>query len=137
MKNSAPADVRGCGEQLSVRVGMTIQAVEKVLIAATLEHTDGNMSKAAAILGTDGPRYLHRPLHVQEGFGRIQPPRKSEGKRSWGFKIQRGITGPEMAKTTVRKLRIRWWPGTESNRRRQPFQGCAPPALAVDTHRSC
>jgi hypothetical protein len=22
---------------------------------------------------------------------------------------------------------FRWWPGTESNRRRQPFQGCALP----------
>jgi hypothetical protein len=22
---------------------------------------------------------------------------------------------------------ILWWPGTESNRRRQPFQGCALP----------
>jgi hypothetical protein len=25
------------------------------------------------------------------------------------------------------KLLILWWPGTESNRRRQPFQGCNPP----------
>jgi hypothetical protein len=22
---------------------------------------------------------------------------------------------------------LKWWPGTESNRRRQPFQGCALP----------
>src|SRR5262249_12533808 len=28
----------------------------------------------------------------------------------------------------VCKLLKRWWPGTESNRRRQPFQGCALPA---------
>jgi hypothetical protein len=28
----------------------------------------------------------------------------------------------------VCKLLILWWPGTESNRRRQPFQGCALPA---------
>src|SRR5215469_1046258 len=27
----------------------------------------------------------------------------------------------------VRKSLIKWWPGTESNRRRQPFQGCALP----------
>src|SRR5690348_16926257 len=26
------------------------------------------------------------------------------------------------------KLLKTWWPGTESNRRRQPFQGCALPA---------
>ena len=26
------------------------------------------------------------------------------------------------------KLFRMWWPGTESNRRRQPFQGCALPA---------
>src|SRR5215472_101073 len=26
-----------------------------------------------------------------------------------------------------RVLKAKWWPGTESNRRRQPFQGCALP----------
>jgi transcriptional regulator of acetoin/glycerol metabolism len=56
MKNSVPADAlknwKG-GEQLSVRVGMTIREAEKVLVAATLEHTDGCISKAAAILGID------------------------------------------------------------------------------------
>jgi hypothetical protein len=25
-----------------------------------------------------------------------------------------------------------WWPGTELNRRRQPFQGCSPPNVSVD-----
>ena len=28
------------------------------------------------------------------------------------------------------KLLKRWWPGTESNRRRQPFQGCLPTLLS-------
>jgi hypothetical protein len=32
---------------------MTIREAEKVLVAATLEHTDGCISKAAAILGID------------------------------------------------------------------------------------
>ena len=33
-------------------------------------------------------------------------------------------------KRQARKLLKVWWPGTESNRRRQPFQGCAlPPEL--------
>ena len=26
-----------------------------------------------------------------------------------------------------------WWPGTELNRRRQPFQGCSHPLLSVDS----
>ena len=26
-----------------------------------------------------------------------------------------------------------WWPGTELNRRRQPFQGCSHPKLSVDS----
>src|ERR1700733_2882635 len=29
-----------------------------------------------------------------------------------------------------KSMKIKWWPGTELNRRRQPFQGCAlPPEL--------
>src|SRR5215467_5321442 len=31
------------------------------------------------------------------------------------------------AQLKIRKLLATWWPGTESNRRRQPFQGCALP----------
>ena len=36
---------------------------------------------------------------------------------------------PRTPRAQPRKLlaRIKWWPGTESNRRRQPFQGCALP----------
>src|SRR5215472_2121798 len=34
----------------------------------------------------------------------------------------------ETAFWNVCKLLKSWWPGTESNRRRQPFQGCALPA---------
>jgi IS5 family transposase len=36
-----------------------------------------------------------------------------------------GITHPERSKFS--NLENLWWPGTESNRRRQPFQGCALP----------
>ena len=28
----------------------------------------------------------------------------------------------------IAKCKKKWWPGTESNRRRQPFQGCALPS---------
>src|SRR5580700_2142715 len=31
---------------------------------------------------------------------------------------------------TGSKLLKRWWPGTELNRRRQPFQGCSHPSLS-------
>ena len=55
MKNLAPyaLNTEGSEKQLSVRVGMTIREAEEVLIAATLEHTDGQMKKAAVILGID------------------------------------------------------------------------------------
>src|SRR5689334_22355133 len=33
----------------------------------------------------------------------------------------------ELLDFDVSTLALRWWPGTESNRRRQPFQGCALP----------
>src|SRR5215471_19127282 len=38
-----------------------------------------------------------------------------------------GPIGAKVRSGTVRKLLKTWWPGTESNRRRQPFQGCALP----------
>ena len=38
---------------MPIRVGMTIAAAEKVLIAATLEQTKGNMAHAATMLGID------------------------------------------------------------------------------------
>ena len=31
------------------------------------------------------------------------------------------------------KCFVLWWPGTELNRRRQPFQGCSPPKLSIDS----
>jgi transcriptional regulator of acetoin/glycerol metabolism len=40
-------------ERLPVRVGMTLRAAERVLIAATLEHTGWQVKTAAAILGID------------------------------------------------------------------------------------
>jgi hypothetical protein len=44
------------------------------------------------------------------------------------FATERGLTiSPNSLKT--------WWPGTELNRRRQPFQGCSRPKLSVDSTR--
>ena len=37
----------------------------------------------------------------------------------------------------VAKLFRVWWPGTESNRRRQPFQGCALPTELPGRESSC
>jgi hypothetical protein len=51
-------------------------------------------------------------------------PHSGEGK-SQGPEIF-GMKWNETAFWRVCKLLKRWWPGTESNRRRQPFQGCAP-----------
>src|SRR5215472_5057278 len=36
-------------------------------------------------------------------------------------------------KMTGAKLLKTWWPGTELNRRRQPFQGCIPPSVSGDS----
>jgi DNA-binding protein Fis len=38
---------------VDIRVGMTLQQAEALLIAATLRHTNGNMSAAAIILNID------------------------------------------------------------------------------------
>src|SRR5215469_2156135 len=35
-----------------------------------------------------------------------------------------------VGKITSAKLLKVWWPGTELNRRRQPFQGCSRPSLS-------
>jgi transcriptional regulator of acetoin/glycerol metabolism len=43
----------GAGNVVPVHVGMTLQQTEKLLIAATVQSTDGNMSRAATILGID------------------------------------------------------------------------------------
>jgi DNA-binding NtrC family response regulator len=40
-------------EPLPVRVGMTLRQAEKVLISATLEHTNWQIKQAASILGID------------------------------------------------------------------------------------
>ena len=42
----------------------------------------------------------------------------------------RGLQPIKREFTGIAKCLKRWWPGTELNRRRQPFQGCAlPPEL--------
>jgi transcriptional regulator of acetoin/glycerol metabolism len=43
----------GADKAVPVHVGMTLQEAEKLLIAATVQSTDGNMSRAATILGID------------------------------------------------------------------------------------
>jgi DNA-binding NtrC family response regulator len=44
---------RGLGNAVPVHVGMTLQQTERLLIAATVQSTDGNMKRAATILGID------------------------------------------------------------------------------------
>jgi DNA-binding NtrC family response regulator len=41
------------GELIPVRVGMTLAEGQRLLIAATLRHTGGNVKAAALILGID------------------------------------------------------------------------------------
>ena len=48
------------GEVLTISVGMTFEEVEKLLITATLQHTDGNISESARILGIDRATLYHK-----------------------------------------------------------------------------
>jgi len=50
------------GAPLEVRVGMTVSEGERLLVAATLEHTGGDKTRAAAMLGI-GLRTLYRKIH--------------------------------------------------------------------------
>src|SRR5437868_6312441 len=61
------------------------------------------------------------------GEDRIFPPKAgaTTGRQRVLAKIL-GHPKPYVSGNT--KLFRNWWPGTESNRRRQPFQGCALPA---------
>ena len=70
--------------------------------------------------------------HDEKGQGRIPTlPRKKLAKRTLipRRQIRRaksfGMKWNERAFWSACKLLKIWWPGTESNRRRQPFQGCA------------
>lgn len=40
-------------EVIAIKVGLTLKEVEKLVIAATLRHTQYNMSRCAEILGID------------------------------------------------------------------------------------
>ena len=46
-------DIAQEASPVDIRVGMTLQQAEALLIAATLRHTNGNMSAAAVILNID------------------------------------------------------------------------------------
>jgi DNA-binding protein Fis len=48
-----PREYIETGEVVTIRVGMTFDEVEKLLITATVQHTDGNISESARILGID------------------------------------------------------------------------------------
>jgi hypothetical protein len=54
---------------------------------------------------------------------------RCESQQTKVFGMKRNETGF----WKVCKLLKPWWPGTESNRRRQPFQGCALPLLIAPT----
>jgi DNA-binding NtrC family response regulator len=51
----------GAGEQLELRVGMTVDEAERRLISATLRHCDNDKPRAAAMLGI-GLHTLYRKL---------------------------------------------------------------------------
>ena len=55
--------VAGGRERLTVTVGMTVEEVERALIEATLRHTEGDKTRAAALLGI-GLRTLYRRIRA-------------------------------------------------------------------------
>ena len=50
-----------------------------------------------------------------------------QGSAPGALRISAHTYWDQIRTSTVCKSLKRWWPGTESNRRRQPFQGCALP----------
>src|SRR5688572_6377610 len=58
---------------------------------------------------------------------------KPWSKRLWDSRVRHyrrariGTNWNQLVELGVWKCLKTWWPGTESNRRRQPFQGCALP----------
>src|SRR5262249_3144116 len=62
-----------------------------------------------------------------EGANRPLQTRSSTLRQNPGGPFGIGVNRNETANLEVCKLLKSWWPGTESNRRRQPFQGCALP----------
>ncbi len=56
-----------------------------------------------------------------------QPLNPSSPVETHSVRQSFGMKWNEIGEPMVCKLLKMWWPGTESNRRRQPFQGCALP----------
>jgi DNA-binding NtrC family response regulator len=61
---------------VSICVGMTLQQAEALLIAATLRHTDGNMSAAAMILDINRTTMYAKVMryNIRSQKGPLPPP---------------------------------------------------------------
>ena len=91
---------------------------------------DHHQEQVRSLLDHDFPE---NPLYALEAFcgtcrapepsRRADPILRQDLLDLFGIGMKRN----ETANLEVCKLLILWWPGTESNRRRQPFQGCALP----------
>ena len=51
--DSAPTQTSVASNTVLLHVGMSLRQAEKLLIVATLKHTEGNVREAARILGID------------------------------------------------------------------------------------
>ena len=49
----APTQTSVASNTVLIHVGMTLRQAEKLLIVATIQHTEGNVREAARILGID------------------------------------------------------------------------------------
>ena len=66
---------------------------------------------------------------VMEHFSRPDLPATSGGQVFESLRMRHSGDCKRCLRPKTRdRVRWRWWPGTESNRRRRPFQGCALPA---------
>jgi transcriptional regulator of acetoin/glycerol metabolism len=76
MSDEGPPPSGPPGELLAVRVGMTLAEAEKLLIEATLRHTNGNVKAAAGILGIDRSTVYEKIKRYAIEIG--APPRREE-----------------------------------------------------------
>jgi len=66
--DGAPDEAAAPGDYLRVKVGTSVAEMERRLILATVEHTDGHKERAAAILGLS-PKTLYNRLRAYEQGG--------------------------------------------------------------------
>ena len=102
---------------LRMRENEQQDSLERIVAASGLIEMNYREVTGTAVMGTFN--VAEKLIYQQEAEKSMRNPRERR---------QRFCTIPKDVAVSRQFLRsFRWWPGTESNRRRQPFQGCALP----------